>query len=131
MSSDVYIYHHKKLFELEKQWHTPENDGLINNQRVGHLGIMCYFGIHAINLMIELENKITIINDEWASEMIVICEWLDKALLDAIALDDEAFSRKFGYHKPSPEEFEDRITAKTVDYLLQNHRGEEWRVSWD
>jgi hypothetical protein len=82
-------------------------------------------------MMIELENKITIINDEWASEMIKICEGLDQALLDAIALDDEAFSRKFGYHKPSPEEFEDRITAKTVDYLLQNHRGEEWRVSWD
>jgi hypothetical protein len=118
MSSDVYLY-------------VLGTDPYSNTSRIGHLGIMCYFGFNALTSILCLEDKCNLIDDQWSLEMKKIVLTLDKQIESIKDLSEEEFSKRFGYYKPKPDEWSDRPTANMIDEILEESRGKKWRVSWD
>lgn len=118
MSSDVYLY-------------ILDSDPYSNASRIGHLGIMCYFGFDALKKIICLEDNYNLIDDQWSLEMKKIVLALDTQIESIKDLSEEEFSKRFGYYKPSPDEWSDRPTVDMIDEILEESRGKKWRVSWD
>ena len=118
MSSDVYLY-------------VLDADPYSNTSRIGHLGIMCYFGFNALPKIGDLEDNCNLIDDQWSLEMKKIVLALDKPIESIKDLSEEEFSKRFGYYKPKPDEWSDRPTVNMIDEILEESRGKNWRVSWD
>lgn len=124
MSSDVYLDSCPHAIPNPSEHHCQDCD----RQRIGHLGIMYYFGFDLLNELINLHSKL---DEEWKKKAeILILQFKEISLLDQLLTPDQ-FTRMYGYIKPSEEEFEDYLHIKDLQTIFEEKKDQYIYIGWD
>ena len=118
MSSDVYI----DFFD--------EAGNEVDTERIGHLGIIHYFGFDLLKSFkrycnrFELDSKI-VFRLKTALKQFNAIQEMDKNL------NPEEFSTMYGYAKPDIEEFDDVLTIDDIDAMAVTYKDCTMRIRID
>ena len=121
MSSDVYLYFHEDV----------ERTKSIEQVRVGHLGVLHYFGFDAVEAVRRVLRHNPVLTKDAIDRIKLILRHARASIAIDAALTEEAFTNAYGYLGPHGIEWDDVATESEIEEELQPLIGKYVALGFD
>jgi hypothetical protein len=127
MSSDVYIdIYSEKTKDIEHPW--KDNDDFIDSERVGHLGLMCYYDPDILACLYLMQSGNPIITGGVIEVVAGVFDGFIRLMERLKEYDNSAVVVQFGYGHP---DYDDIATGNEMIEYLSSHKNKMWFVRVD
>lgn len=121
MSSDVYLYFYEDV----------ERTNLIDQIRIGDMGVLHYFGFDAIHGLDKILNHNPILTKDMVYRISLLFRHAHSSIAIDSSLTQEGFARAYGYIGPYGIAWDDITTEEDIKDGLQPLIGKYISLGWD
>ena len=121
MSSDVYLYFYEDV----------KRTNLIDQIRIGDMGVLHYFGFDAIHGLDKILNHNPVLTKDMVGRIGLVFRHAQSSIAIDSSLTQEEFIKSYGYVGPHGIEWDDIAKEEDIEEELQPFIGKYISLGWD